>query len=128
MTATMTCDQDAALTAAFLTRITPAARADLLAELRQELQVADLRAVYAAANRRPRQANDWTADIETAGELTVVPTDKGGVRIHHDATGLVLDVEGCWVDSKEALSSAAGEDATTWSHRGLAITAALATL
>ncbi|WP_326642950.1 hypothetical protein OG884_05965 [Streptosporangium sp. NBC_01755] len=113
------------IAAALLTKLPAGARDQLI----RDLPVADRRAAYAAANRMPRRANALTDDIEQMGEITVVPCDHGGVRIHHDATGLVFDVEGCWIDTASIdLASIAGEDATTWSVRDLAVAAALATL
>ncbi|MGW4663153.1 hypothetical protein [Streptosporangium sandarakinum] len=129
-TETITRTQDAAVVAGFLTApITPALRAELLAGLRAELAAEDLRAIYAAANSRPRPAADWREDIETIGEISVVPCDHGGWRIHHNATGYILDTEGCWVSGDDVdVTTIHAEETTIWSHRGLAIAAALATL
>ncbi|MFI7044728.1 hypothetical protein [Streptosporangium sandarakinum] len=129
-TETITRSTDAAVVAGFLVApITPALRAELIADLRTSLPVEDMRAIYAAANRRPRPVADWREDIEQIGEISVVPCDHGGWRIHHDPTGYILDTEGCWVSSEDVdVTTIHAEETTIWSHRGLAIAAALATL
>ncbi|WP_326646638.1 hypothetical protein OG884_18590 [Streptosporangium sp. NBC_01755] len=126
MTATITDQQAADIIAAALLAKLPAGARD---QLIRDLSVEDRRAAYAAANRMPRRANALTDDIEQMGEITVVPCDHGGWQIHHPATGLVLDTEGCWIDTASVdLASIAGEDNTTWSSKDLAVAAALATL
>ncbi|MEU8035686.1 hypothetical protein [Streptosporangium sp. NPDC049078] len=121
MTITIADEQDqaaAVITATLLTNL----RADVRDEIIQGLTTSERRTAYAAANRMPRQWRE-NDDTEQLGELLVVPCDHGGWQIQHEAAELVLDVEGCWIPY-----DAADDDAVTWSHRGLAVAAATATL
>ncbi|MEV7013329.1 hypothetical protein [Streptosporangium sp. NPDC051022] len=124
----LTRDLQAAMLATFITNLRADHRPGALATLRQDLSVEDMRLVFTHANRRPRQINDWRADVEQVGEIVVIPCDHGGVRIEHEA-GYVLDVEGCWIHRDDLdLTTVHGEESTTWASRDLAVTVALALL
>ncbi|MFF4417073.1 hypothetical protein ACFYY8_31520 [Streptosporangium sp. NPDC001559] len=127
-TETLTTAQQATMIAALISW-DEGSRTEFFTTHYRTLLPVELRSIYAAANARPKPMADPYADLEDIGELQVAPCDHGGWRIYHNAARMVLDVEGCWIECDRAdLTSIQGDESTTWSHKDLAIAAALATL